>query len=315
MARSSAGRALATTCAVYAALGCAARLPPPPPPPPLGVDRPGAAIPGDLDVAVRLDLDSARRLLGADFASAIALDITDRDDKKTSALVHGALTRADTAWIAFRPGLAPAHTDNVLLLRGEFGELDPRAGLSEWSEPVDLGGAIRLYRRHAPKRRSAPARIYARGDDWLVFVSTAEVDATERSIERAAGDDHVDPPDHGLVSVAARTRPLVKLLAPNYPAVAEALEDASTLEGSAAADDRGLAVDLSARFSTEADAVKARDRTKLLVSVVSHAKGPFALLAQGATVTAVGTNVVVRVRVDAKGFASLLGCLQGGGSC
>ncbi|HEX4336228.1 MAG TPA: hypothetical protein VH062_09965 [Polyangiaceae bacterium] len=300
---------------VVALAGCAERAVAPPPSPPLDVDRPGAAIPGDLDVAIRLDLTGARRILGVDLGAALALDITDRDDEKTSKLVHDALSRADTAWIAFRPGLSPAATDNVLLVRGEFADLEPHGEGSDWSTPVDLGGAMRVYQRHAPKRRSAPARIYARSEDWFVFVSTAEVDAAERSIEKRAGDEHVDPPDHGIVSVSARTRPLVRLLAPNYPAVAEALEDANSLEGSAAADERGLSVDLSARFTTEPEAARARDRTKLLQSVLSHAKGPFATLAQGASIDAVATNLVVRIRLDAKGFASILGCFQGSGGC
>jgi hypothetical protein len=289
--------------------------PPPAGPPPLDVDRPGAAIPGDLDVAVRLDLANARRLFGPDVASAVALDITDPEDHGTAELVHGALVRADTAWIAFRPGLAPAATDNVLLLRGDFGDLDPHAEGEGWEPASDLGAAMRVYRRHAPKRRSSPARIYARADDWLVFVSTAEIDAAERSIERRSADDHVDPPDHGLVSLAARTRPLVPLLAKSYPAVAEALEGASLLDGSAAADDRGLGAELAARFTTQADAERARDRMKLLQSVLSHAKGPFALLAQGATVSAVGTSLLVRIRVDPAGLSTILGCVKGQGGC
>jgi hypothetical protein len=294
---------------------CAERVPPPAGPPPLDVERPGAAIPGDLDVAVRFDLANARRLFGPDVASAIALDITDPDDHGTADLVHGALVRADTAWIAFRPGLAPSSTDNVLLLRGDFGDLDPHGEGEGWEAPSDLGGAMRVYRRPAPKRRSSPARIYARADDWLVFVSTAEVDAAERSIERRAADEHVDPPDHGLVSLAARTEPLVPLLAKSYPAFAEALEGASLLDGSATADDRGLGAELAARFTTGTDAERARDRMKLLQSVLSHAKGPFALLAQGATVSAVGTNLVVRIRLDPAGLSSILGCVKGQGAC
>jgi len=148
-----------------------------------------------------------------------------------------------------------------------------------------------------------------------VFVSTAEIDATERSIERHAGDEHVDPPDRGLVSVAARARPLVPLLSRSFPAFAEALEGASLLDGSATADERGLSADVATRFTTEADADRARDRMKLLQSVLSHAKGPFALLAQGATVSAVGASMIVRIRVDAAGLASILGCVKGQGAC
>jgi hypothetical protein len=308
-ARSSVAVAL---FAGYLGAACAGRLPPPPPPL-LDVDRPGAAIPGDLDVAMRFDLTSARRLFGPDVVSAVALDITDPSDRGTAELVHGALIRADTAWIAFRPGLSPASTDNVLLLRGDFGDLDPHAEGEGWEPPSDLGGAMRVYRRRAPKRRSSPARIYARADDWFVFVSTAEIDAAERTMERRAVDEHVDPPDHGLVSLAARPRPLVPLLAKSYPAFAEALEGANLLDGSATADERGLAAELAARFTTEADAEHARDRMKLLQSVLSHAKGPFALLALGTTVSAVGTSLLVRIRVDPGGLATILGCVKGQG--
>jgi hypothetical protein len=203
----------------------------------------------------------------------------------------------------------------VLILRGEFGDLEPYGPGSDWGPPTDLGGAMRVYRRRVPKRRSAPARIYARSDDWLLFVSNAEVDAAERSIERSSGDEHVDPPDRGVVSLSARARPLVRLLAPSYPAVAEALEGAKTIEGSAAADDRGLLVDLSARFATPQDAVRAGDRARLFLSVLAHAQGPFALLAQGATATPVATSLVVRVHLDAKGLATIIGCFGASAGC
>src|SRR5262249_33277061 len=162
-----------------------------------------------------------------------------------------------------------------------FGDLEPYGPASDWGAPTDLGAAMRLYARREPERRSAPARIYARADDWLVFVSTAEIDAAERAIERRAGDEHVDPPERGLVSVAARVHPLVPPLQTDYPAFAEALEDAESLEGSATADDRGLDVELAARFRTEAAAGRARERVQLLVSVLAHATGPFAALAKG----------------------------------
>jgi hypothetical protein len=311
LTRAFAARVLSGALLALAPGGCAERTLPPPAPV-LSVDRPGAAIPGDLDVAIRLDLAVARRLFGPEFGRAIALDITDRaTDAATGDLIAAALARADAAWIAFRPGLSAHSTDNVLLFRGEFSGLEPRAPGTDWRPAVDLGGAMRVYERHAPQRRSAPARIYARADDWLVFVSTAEIDATERSIERHAGDEHVDPPDHGLISIAARVRPLVQLLAKNYPAVAEALVDASTLEGNATADDRGLAVDLSARFSNDADATRARDRARLFLSVLGHAKGPFAALARGAACNVVGTNLVVRIGLDARGLAEVMGMMGG----
>ena len=289
-----------------AALACAPAVPPPRPA--FNLDRPGAVIPGDLDVAIRLDLVACRRLFGANFFEALQIQLVDREkDAATAKLVDLAFGHADAAWIAFRPGLAARATDSVLVLRGDFGDLEPYRPGSDWGAPADLGAAMRVYARREPDRRSAPARIYARGDDWLVFVSTAEIDAAERAIERRAGDDHVDPPDRGLLSLAARVRPLVSLLRPDYPAFAEALEEAESVEGSATADDRGLDVELAARFRTEADAGRARERVQLLVSVLAHATGPFATLAKGAATSAVGASAVVRVHLDAKAFAELVG--------
>jgi hypothetical protein len=66
-------------------------------------------------------------------------------------------------------------------------------------------------------------------------------------------------------------------------------------------------VELAARFRTEADAGRARERVQLLVSVLAHAAGPFATLAKGAATSAIGASAVVRVHLDAKAFAELVG--------
>jgi hypothetical protein len=278
------------------------------------MDRPASCIPADLDVAIRLDLAAARRLFGSSIGQALRFDIADSaEDPRTAALVDSALSHADVVWVAFRPGLAAKLTDNVLALRGNFAGIDPPfEGKGAWKPSTDLGAGFRLYERPPPKRRSAPSRLYARADDWLVFVSEAEVDGAERAIELRAGDEHVDPPERGIVSLAGRVPPLVPLLAPNYPSVAEALGSAVRFEGVADADDRGLRAAFEVRYQTDQDATQGRERLVPLLGALQRAAGPLGRVARGADATVTGAALVVHVTLDGPDLAALIGCFDGG---
>jgi hypothetical protein len=278
------------------------------------MDRPSSAIPGDLDVAVRLDMDAARRLFGPTVGRALKLDIVDeKADAKTAALLDEALARARTVWIAFRPGLPTHLTDNVIVVRGDFHDLEPKdAG---FDPPYDLGAGYRIYERAPPKRRAAPARIYARIDDWLVFVSEAEVDSAARAIESRTGDPHVDPKDKGMVSVAARTAPLVPLLAESFPTLAEALQPATEIAAVADADDRGLRATLEVGFTREEDAKVSLERLTPLIAALKGTGGITGRLARGATPTTQGRVLVVTILLDPTKLAELIGCLDGGTDC
>lgn len=294
--------------------GCAEPPPPLPPAPTFAMDRPSSAIPGDLDVAVRLDMDAARRLFGPTVGHALKLDIVDAaTDAKTAELLDEALARARTVWIAFRPGLATHLTDNVIVVRGDFGGLEPTA--AGFDPPIDLGAGYRIYERAPPKRRAAPSRIYARIDDWLVFVSEAEVDSAARAIERRAGDAHMDPKDKGLVSLAARTAPLVPLLAASFPTLADALDPATEIAAVADADDRGLRATLEVGFTKEVDAKASLEQLSPLIVALKDARGITGRLARGATATTQGKVLVVTVLLDPTQTAALIGCLDGGPEC
>jgi hypothetical protein len=288
--------------------------PPPAAPVAFSMDRPSGAIPGDLDLAIRIDLDAARRLLGPSVGRALQFDIVDATtEPKTAAMVDEALARSRTVWIAIRPGLGAGQTDNVLVLRGDFGTIEPRdAG---FDPPFDLGAGYRVYERAAPKRRSSPSRVYARTDEWLVFVSEAEVDAAGRTIEQRAGDDHVDPPERGLISFSARAAPLVPLLVASYPTVAEVLDAAHGIEASAEADERGLRSTLEVRFDKEDTAKAAEERLVPLLAAVKEAKGIAGRLARGAVASTQGTVLVVTITLDPTRLAELIACFDHGAEC
>lgn len=307
------GLAAVTTLAF--AIACAESRGAPPAAPPL--DRPASAIPGDLDIAFRIDLTKARRVFGPRVADNVRLEIVDeQEDPATAILLARAIERADAMWVAFRPGLPARLTDNVLVLRGDFRSVDPlndaRGG---WAHPVDLGGGYFLFERPRPKWRSAPARAYAFVDERLVFVSEAEIDSVERVLEYRIDDDHVDPPDRGLVSIAARPGPVSGLLAAQFPAIATVLDQATSLQGYADAGEEGLRGTLEAGFATEDDARKAARQADALLSVLRQARGLVGRVARSAESSAVGRRLLIRLSTDGPGLAKLVGCLQGASGC
>jgi hypothetical protein len=302
-------RAFAIAVAAAAVLGCTERLRPPAEPGPAG-DRAGDFIPGDLDAVVRVDLDAGRRLFGATAVRALMIDVVDpEDDPATANLLSKALEHATTVFVAFRPGLSARTTDHVTVFHGNFRDVDPRSEpKGDWRPPLDLGGGFQLYDRPQPKRRSAPARIYTRASDWLVFVSAAEIDSAERVIERRADDEHVDPPDRGVLSYAFRAEPIVPLLGQKFSAVAEALRGATNVSGSVAADERGLRATLEVAFTNEADAVEAGKRAEAVISALRTSERLLGVLAKGARVSPVGSTMVVRIELDARGLSTVIEC-------
>ena len=269
----------------------------PPAAPPMLV-RPSDAIPADLDAALRIDLVQARQALGAQLDKALDLNTIDADeDPPGGRLVVDALAKTDTAWLAFRPGLPAALTDNVLILRGRFAGLDVRGyeGDNRWGPPADLGGDFRLFERKPPRQRSAPCRLYARSDDLLVFVSEAEVDSVERALEQGKRDERMDPPDRGTISLALRVQPLLSHLEPRLSAVADLLSAATRVTGHASVDGSGLHAELEVAFLEAEAARSATSAGSELLQRLAHAEGVIGMVARGSRLTTVGLSLVIGV--------------------
>lgn len=305
-------RALVGACLCAVAACAASRREPPAAP---SIDRPSSAIPGDLDLAFRVDLARVRAVFGPHAVRALRLDVVDAGkDPGTAKLLDAALERGDTLWGGLRPGLAAELTDNVLAVRGSFGGLEPDAR-SGFLRPRDLGGAWLVYDRPHPARRSAPARIYLRSPDRLVFVSEAEIDSTERVVELGADDGQLHPPDRGIVSLSARPASLAALLEERFPAVAGAIEGATLLDAFADAGASGLEAEVSLRFPGAEDAAGARERAVTLFSALEKAPGVLGLVGKGTRAEAIGSSLVVRLALPAEGLNAVLGCLGGAGGC
>jgi hypothetical protein len=313
-------RRLGTTAALLLGLcgpACAAKRPPPPASPAPELQIPSRAIPADLDVALRIDLVQLRRALGDEAAGALELGVVDASDVPAAGLLADALERADAVWIAFRPGLSRELTDNVVILRGRFHDVEPRSyrGAHPWGPPSDLGGDVRRYEREPPERRSAPARAYLYGDGLVVLLSEAEIDSVERRIEQGGSEPSVEPPDRGTVSVALRVARVLPLLGDRFPAVTTALAEAAEASGHASFDALGLRGSFEVGFPEAKDAEGAREAAATLLDRIALARGVPGMVARSISARAVGSTLVLELSMGLEPTARLVACASRGIAC
>lgn len=291
--------ALALLCALLSACS-ASRIPPPAEPAPT-VANPQDAVPGDLDVVVRVDLARMRDALGKAAIDQLSKRAPGAGEGR---ILDAALPHADTAWIAFRPSSRPENMDNVIVLSGHFADIDPRA-LGPWGPPSDLGAGWRVYARTKPAARAAPARVYARTDELLVLVSTAEIDAAERSVEQGAGDAHPDPPAKGALSVAARLPPLAALLSARSTKAARLFSQGRTLTANADIGATGLVAEIDLAFDDAEIATRTADAAGLLARAVAEQGGAAGKIAARLHIESVGQSVVVKLELTPQELAAL----------
>ncbi len=266
--------------------------------------RPIDVIPPDLQLTVRVAAKRLRESLGGAMVERIRTD-SQLGAPLADPLIGWALERADTAWASLRLGLVPEQTDNVLVLSGSFAKLAPDR--SHWLTPVDLGGGWQRWDRSEAVTRAEPARVYAFGGDVLVFVSEAEIDAVERRLERGVEVESVEPPELGLVSLAASMSALAHALRDKAPRAAELLEKGSVLTGHADfVHTRGATVDLDFGFKAAEQAERSARAAELLLLALRDSPGPVGRVAAAARVEAVGKSVALRLRLEPELLAALL---------
>jgi hypothetical protein len=300
-----------------AAIACASERIPPPAAPGPPIQQPADAIPGDLDLVIRIDFAKVKGVLGSELMRELERRAPRSGDAATERLLVDAMTRADTIWIAVRPADDLEQSDNVIILRGRFGDLDPKkyGGEPRWRGPTDLGAAFRVYERDQPKLRSAPVRIYARLPDLLIFVSAAEIDSAERVIERGADDPRLEPPEKGAVALEARIGRLADSIAGRSPAAARLLAPARRLRATVDLDTAGLRAEVELDFELEEQARRAADATAIFARALTETKGPAGRIAAALRVEAVGPTLVLGVRLGPEQLAELTACVRGERDC
>lgn len=256
---------------------------------------------------MRVDLSKIRAALGESTFDLLRQKSGDRD-----ALATDALARADTVWIALRPSARGTLDDSVTILRGRFREIDP-SRTPGWGLATDLGAGWRRFDQKGKVARSAPSRIYARGDDLLVFVTTAPLDSVERRLEQGIADDHLDPAEKGVLSVDARPRPLGRLASQYSPTLGRLLERSERLRLTADLDAQGLSAELELQLGTASEARAVAESLASVARALGQTRGLGAQIAEGLVVEAVGERAVVRLKLPPEALARAVRCAGGGG--
>ncbi|MEZ4376385.1 MAG: hypothetical protein R3B07_36605 [Polyangiaceae bacterium] len=292
-------------------MGCGGEaLGPPPAAPALGsVD---AAIPNDLDWVVRVDLKRMRDALGPIIVGRIRQEAEAASGDANS--LNLALKQADTVWIGFRAAERFDLTDNVVVMRGRFTDLQLPSG-EDWGPETDLGGDWRRRSQRGKLQRFQPRRLYLRGNDTLVFVSEAEIDSVNRQIERGEQDPRVSPPDRGVLAFAGRVnlgKPLSdRPWARERPEIRKLLRDADAVSGfvDLEAGQARLEVDVEYVDSTVAKA--AGDQAKRLLEAMQALGPPFDELGKGIATEVVDAHLVLRWKVSLIALGRLIAGASG----
>lgn len=284
--------------------GCVRSAPLEPPRAAPSVTLPVYAIPDDLDVVVRVDLETIRSVLPSSMQSELAAVALSGDPSEASDVVRRALDLSKKVWIGFRPGQDPANTDNVLVLQGSFKALTVKELDAAFKPPRDLGAGWRAYDVRRSEGRSGPARLYTHLEDLWVVASVAELDAVERVIEEGARDRRLEPPERGVVSLSARLPGVVASIERRSPKAARFLSNADVATMSANLDADGLEVFGEMGFVDERAAERAAAALEIVLAAFSE-NVPESLRGN-VTVNTVGSAVTLHARVPQLVLASLM---------
>src|SRR5690606_2764753 len=173
-----------------------------------------------------------------------------------------------TLWLGLRPDADPRRWDNVVILEGEFSGIPTSRLVEAFGPPRDLGGGFRAYDAPLPRARTEPARLYTYLEERWILASEAEVDALERVIERHRAERTLEPPERGLISVAAKLDRLATSLESRSQRASELAAQAVSLTGAVATKNEGFEVELRVDFLEPEDAQRAEQALRLLWLVV-----------------------------------------------
>jgi hypothetical protein len=262
-------------------------------------------IPPDLDVVVRLDLARVKAALGATALTALSREVLARDSggQEPSELVVTSLLAAEQVYLGYRPSPLWAPLDRVLAVQGHFEPLvRPPTG---FSGATDLGRDLRYWdSRATPSSRGGVARVYALGDRVRAFVSEAELDAVERTLNGLGSARRLEPPEEGTLSLAARPHLLGRLA--GNGTLRDLLEEAKALRAVADLESDGVRLKLELLLSGVEQARQLASAGQL---VLSRALGDAVL---DVTLGAESDRVVLSARLTRAQLAPLLACVGGG---
>jgi hypothetical protein len=145
----------------------------------------------------------------------------------------------------------------------------------------------------------------------MIFVSEAEVDAVERRLKQSESPA-LEPPDRGLVAIAASLPALAESLRDEAPKAARLLADGTELTGFADVQASGIMVDLDFGFREPRRVQQAARALTLLSKSVAEAGGHLGKLIASMNVEVLTQSVAVRFDLPPEVIIDWLGCDESG---
>jgi hypothetical protein len=284
-----------------------------PPPDAPRFTRPLSAMPADLDLVMRVDLQRIRGTLGGPAMAAIseqALHSLHGADSATDELLLKALAQTDTLYLGLRPSTTLDAADNVFVMAGHFADFRPDRAKSTppFEPPVDLGADLRRFDRAPPASRSAPARFYARGDEMLVALSETEIDSVERTLEQGRGMPSLEPAEKGAVSAVVRPRGLPGALFTSSRSLRELAEQAERIELDADLTSAGVDASLALKFEDQSSAEQVSHALADLRDALQSSPGRLAKFAVRVQVTSAAEFVALHFALGRDELSELVNC-------
>lgn len=260
-------------------------------------------IPVDLGWVVRLDLARLRGAMPQEIFELflrLFLQGLGAESFTQAALGSGRL------YLGLRPtGLAsaaaPLAMDYVLVLDQLAASTSP-SWRSEFHPPRDLGRAYFRYDAKRPERRFAPARVYEKAGERLTIASAAQVDATERVIERHVRNRTVVPEERGVLSFEIAAEVFSTMLESTSPRMSQLVARADDLRAYFEVNQEQCSGVLRAHFGLPSEAERIKDALTLVLAAL-HVSASVVKI----EVTVAEADLVVRGNVPLAWVFSLLG--------
>jgi len=227
-------------------------------------------IPVDLGLVVRLDVERFRGAMPQvifELFMRLFLEGLGAETFTQAALSSGRM------YLGLRPtgvasGTAPFAMDYVLVLD----HLTPEA-THDWTTnfhpPRDLGRAYFRYDAKRPERRFSPARVYEKAGERLTIASAAEVDATERVIERHVRGRSIVPEERGVLSLEIDSSVLSTMLEATSPRMSQLVSRADDLRAYFEVNQEQCSGVLRAHFGLPSEAERIKDALSIVLSALS----------------------------------------------
>jgi len=308
-----AGQAMAWALVWLSALACSAVGPPPAQP--NAMQQPQGALPADLDLAFRVNLQLIASELGRPLVEQLLVDTLGEGHTPASSLLGQALKHSELLWIGVRAGMPIDAAEKIVILRGHFAEVlrrQPGADGAWTASTPEL--RPRQFSRGAAQP-GALVRLYPVGDELLLAASAAQVSAVERWFERGTDDLGLRPPERGAVSAAARPERLRELYLQPYPELAAHFSGTRQLQAYFDVGAQWLTFELELSFQSSTQASDASHVFEQLR--LELAKHPCAVggVARAAQVSVFERSLRVLGRLDPARMRGLEACIFGGECC